>query len=315
MIKAEYLECPSCHNPKTSFTKIGNSTEPDYICASCGDVFPIILALPEAINGGKGEIPSFARESDIGFDERWRQHPAPQPTPSEQFIAKTGMNPKELEGKAVLDGGCGIGRYCKFALEQGASTIIGVDISNSGLLGAAKNTAQSPNANRVQLVQGSLLNLPIKSNCIDIAYSIGVLHHLSNPAQGFAEIARTVRPGGKFAIWVYTNPVLDEKWRPMVDLLHDITRTCPPQALYKAIEKHAVKIRDTYYPEWGPLQQVMRPAYNQDDEQCISDMFDWHTPQYRFYHTLEEVKSWYTQNGFDVCWTGDFPVSACGIKR
>ena len=34
-----------------------------------------------------------------------------------------------LEGKAVLDLGCGYGWHCKFAVEQGARQVLGIDLS------------------------------------------------------------------------------------------------------------------------------------------------------------------------------------------
>jgi len=149
-----------------------------------------------------------------------------------------------------------------------------------------------------------------------MALSIGVLHHLTVPKAGFMELARVVKPGGRLAVWVYSDPALgNAKTRLASEFLHEVTKACPPDALYRIIEKYAVRIRDTYHPEWGPLQQVIRPAYNPSDEQCISDMFDWHAPQYRWWHTAEEVQVWFKEAGFDVAWTGSFPVSVSGVKR
>ena len=35
-----------------------------------------------------------------------------------------------LEGKSVLDMGCGYGWHCKFAAEQGARQVLGIDLSS-----------------------------------------------------------------------------------------------------------------------------------------------------------------------------------------
>ena len=35
-----------------------------------------------------------------------------------------------LEGKAVLDLGCGYGWHCKYAAEQGAAEVLGIDLSH-----------------------------------------------------------------------------------------------------------------------------------------------------------------------------------------
>jgi hypothetical protein len=102
--------------------------------------------------------------------------------------------------------------------------------------------------------------------------------------------------------------------RLAIEFMHEITKACPPKALYSAIEKYSVQLRDLFYPKWDDLQKVLRVSYSSDDEQCISDTFDWHTPQYRSWHTVEEVQSWFAENGFKVDWTGDFPVSMRGTK-
>lgn len=293
-----HLCCPVCGGPLYQSHAL-------IVCQQCAADWPVDH------NTG---IPLFAPKeaSDPGFNHRWRKHPAPQPTPPRQFIDKTGWMPEHIEGKVFLDAGCGIGRYCRFAKEHGAQAVIGVDISPQGL------TAARENAPGTYLAQADLLHrLPVADESVDMAISIGVLHHTANPKQSFMNVARTVKKGGQLAIWVYCNPATDKSPATLqaIDFFHEITRACPPDVLYDIIARHAVAIRDTNHPAWGQLQQVIRPSYNPSDEQCISDMFDWHTPRYRFWHTQDEVDSWFQEAGFDVTWRGAFPVSASGVKR
>lgn len=288
------FQCPSCSSQVLVY-----QPEPEaLICDGCATAFAIRDGAPRFTLGF----------SDPGFDQRWRQHPKPQPTDAVQFHAKTGLRPEALQGKTVLDAGCGIGRYCAFITGAGGHAI-GVDISPSGLAAARQNAPQA------RLIEADLQRLPLKTEVVDAAFSIGVLHHTASPQVSFNEVARTVKPGGYLGIWVYTDPVLDPKYRLMVEFLHEITRSCPPEVLYDICRRYAVKIRDTYYPTWGPAEQIMRPAYNPLDEQCISDMFDWHTPKYRSWHSASEVRGWFGDAGFDVTWEGNFPVSMGGVKR
>jgi SAM-dependent methyltransferase len=37
----------------------------------------------------------------------------------------------------------------------------------------------------------------------DYAFSVGVLHHLPDPRQGFMSLASRVKPGGRLSAWVY----------------------------------------------------------------------------------------------------------------
>jgi SAM-dependent methyltransferase len=67
---------------------------------------------------------------------------------------------------------------------------------------AYQNTRHLPN---VHIVQADIYNLPIRktNSQFDFVFSIGVLHHLPNPKQGFCSLVRHVKPGGTMAAWVY----------------------------------------------------------------------------------------------------------------
>jgi SAM-dependent methyltransferase len=59
----------------------------------------------------------------------------------------------------------------------------------------------------VHVLQGDLLRPPFSTAAegagFDLVYSIGVLHHLPDPREGFRSLVRYVRPGGTIAVWVY----------------------------------------------------------------------------------------------------------------
>ena len=48
-----------------------------------------------------------------------------------------------LQGKAVLDLGCGYGWHCCFAAEQGAAQILGIDLSHKMIEEAKKRNKKS----------------------------------------------------------------------------------------------------------------------------------------------------------------------------
>jgi len=155
----------------------------------------------------------------------------------------------------------------------------------------------------------------------DYAFSIGVLHHTSNPQAAFNEVARTVKRGGEFAVWLYIGVggnqdqhVVDPEIALAAEFLHEITKACPPEKFYQLCEKYALPLRDLYQMKWSPLNQVLRISISTDDAECISDTFDWHCPQYRSGHTNDEVRGWFEQAGFEVTWVGNFPVSMRGKK-
>ena len=286
-------------------------------CPKCGICMEWVrdndALCPECLHRIKpqGGIYDLTQDTEPGFSYRWGKHPDPQKG-IENFLNKTGWRPEDLSGKVVLDAGCGCGQFLK-VLRDIDVQLVGIDVSMAALEAAAKvlEGRKAP----WTLVHANLLTSVLGEGCVDAAYSIGVLHHTANPALGFEQVARWVKPGGRLAVWVYVTHTDDPVARMAMDFLHAITKRCQPGALYEAIAEWAPRVRDAYAGSWGPLQQVLRVSNLEDDEQCISDTYDWHCPQYRFGHTLEEVRCWYRDNGYSIEWTGEFPVSLRGVKE
>ena len=110
-----------------------------------------------------------------------------------------GLSPADLDGKVVLDAGCGMGRYLRIAAESSASLIVGLDLSQA-VVAARELTAGLPS---VAVVRGDLLRLPFAAASFDQIYSLGVLDHTPDPREAFLALARLLKPGGRIAIWVY----------------------------------------------------------------------------------------------------------------
>jgi malonyl-CoA O-methyltransferase len=108
--------------------------------------------------------------------------------------AMLGLLPDSLRGHAVLDAGCGSGRYILHALQRGAARVTGVDLSPEMLerarteLGAARAEAE--------LRQGSLTALPVDDGWADLAICGLVVGHLEDLPAALAELRRATRPGG-----------------------------------------------------------------------------------------------------------------------
>jgi hypothetical protein len=99
-----------------------------------------------------------------------------------------------------------------------------------------------------------------------------------------------------------------------MDMLHEITRAVDPAVLHTICNKYATRIRDANEGAWDPLAQVLRVSQSTDDDECVSDTFDWHCPQYRDYVDPMELCLWFDEAGFHLNSTG-FPSSAIGVKR
>src|SRR3954452_6994864 len=99
-------------------------------------------------------------------------------------------------GRDVFEAGCGTGLLLREAAAV-ARSARGLDLSR-GMLAPAR-------ARGLQVVQGSLTDVPLPSASVDLVYSMKVLAHVPPIREAMAELARLVRPGGHLLLEFY-NP-------------------------------------------------------------------------------------------------------------
>jgi SAM-dependent methyltransferase len=133
----------------------------------------------------------------------------------------------DLKGKLTLDIGCGSGRFTKQAALCGAEISFGTDLGESVDL-AYKLTKDLEN---VCIVQADIYHMPFE-NVFDIAFSIGVLHHLPQPQNGFSALPKVLKKGGKMLIWVY-NKRNNKRALYFYEPMRSITRKIPKPILFK----------------------------------------------------------------------------------
>jgi ArsR family transcriptional regulator len=94
------------------------------------------------------------------------------------------------------DLGCGTGQV-SVALAPFVGRVIAVDAS-AAMLQAAKRRVSG--LDNVELRRGELEALPIDDHRLDVAVLMLVLHHVPEPERAIAEVARTLKPGGRIVI-------------------------------------------------------------------------------------------------------------------
>lgn len=101
-------------------------------------------------------------------------------------------------GKTFCDIGCGCGRNLLYATNY-AGKLIGVDLSKKSL-DLAKEILKS---DKIKLIQGDNLDLPLDSEIADLVISDGVCHHTGNTKKAFSECVRILKPEGYLFLAVY----------------------------------------------------------------------------------------------------------------
>lgn len=129
-------------------------------------------------------------------------------------------------GASVLDLGCGDGHLLEVLMRGGhaARDLVGVDLSAAELALAARRG--------FPVVQARAQALPLSAGSIDVALShLGFT--LMSPIESVCdELARVLRPGGRFAAIVGGGPKVGDAFERFVDLLAAAlrrARTTPPR--------------------------------------------------------------------------------------
>jgi len=134
------------------------------------------------------------------FATSWNNLPAGSVYTAEQYadwMAPLTMD--DVSNHTVVELGCGNGSLLWHTANWKPAKLVGVDLGDS-VLSARENMRRSGHAN-VEVLQADLTKF--RSEGFDVAYCIGVLHHLKAPQEGFDAVVRNVRPGGRFHCWVY----------------------------------------------------------------------------------------------------------------
>lgn len=104
-------------------------------------------------------------------------------------------------GDTVLDLGSGAGNDCFVARAETGETgkVIGVDFTPA-MINLARNNAEKLGYNNVEFRQGDIEELPLSDSSVDVVVSNCVLNLVPDKPKVFAEIMRSLRPGGHFSI-------------------------------------------------------------------------------------------------------------------
>lgn len=99
-----------------------------------------------------------------------------------------------LQGKNVLDLGCGYGWHCMYAAEQGAARVLGLDLSRKMIEEAKRRNAK----NEIEYRVCGIEEYEYPENMWDCVVSNLALHYIENIEEIFQKVHKTLKVGGVF---------------------------------------------------------------------------------------------------------------------
>src|SRR5688572_15774730 len=115
------------------------------------------------------------------------------------------------QGDAVLDIGCGTGQTTRDAARMAASgTALGIDLSSS-MLDVARSRADQEGVHNASFIQGDAQIHPFEPASFDVALSRTGSMFFGDRAAAHANIARSLRAGGRLALAVW-QPMSENEW-------------------------------------------------------------------------------------------------------
>ncbi len=104
----------------------------------------------------------------------------------------------DFKGKKVLDLGCGFGWHCRYAIENGAASVVGIDLSERMLARAAEiNSLEG-----IQYERKALEDVDYPDEQFDLVLSSLTLHYIESFDALAQNIHRWLATGGRFVFSV-----------------------------------------------------------------------------------------------------------------
>lgn len=195
---------------------------------------------------------------------------------------------EEVQGKSILDAGCGTGIFSIIFANNGAGQVTGIDISE-GSLGTARHLKEKFRLHNAEFQKQDMLALPFPDNTFDIVWAWGTVHHTTDPFKAIDELIRVLRPSGSILLAVYK--------RTKLTFVHEIIRKTllrTPKKTWKALARF---LGFFLAPVIFFFKKREKSRKGEKLEELI---IDWYFVPIRHYYRPEEITSFLEGRGFVI---------------
>lgn len=331
----EILRCPDCKEKLTltAFESADGEISDGVLYCSAKHVFPIAGGIPRMLPSSfsdhwpeieaksprplpepvksvvertrsEGTFRSYDTRTKANFSNEWDNHDIGGKTWTMElsdrvqwfFLDPIHIPKEELNGKLMLDAGCGNGSqsvaYTEFGLE-----VVALDLSTGLEKGYAfRKIHPDAKPDSVHFVQADLQNPPLAPDSFDIIHSAGVLHHTPNTERTFRALRPLLKAGGTFYVWLYK---YENVVTPIVNSIRAVTTRIPAPVFAKIADAASVPFIGFC---WTVSKLGIRKYETPGRREAAIALHDIFGAPYAHYHDFEEVADWFKAAGIPDVW-------------
>lgn len=191
----KYLQCPEC---KGSLIYIA---EDKLVCSVCSCEFKVDDGIPVFLTNITDDLKLTIEKWNAIYDKDWQSGAVHTSLENYEKIYLPDIKrqifeayPFDKQKPIYLEIGSGTFFFGQ-KIAANCELIIGIDICINALK-IAKQMLDSAGIKNYLLINGDILNMPIKENSVDLLFGGGVIEHFDNTQQSINENYRVLKSGG-----------------------------------------------------------------------------------------------------------------------
>jgi ubiquinone/menaquinone biosynthesis C-methylase UbiE/uncharacterized protein YbaR (Trm112 family) len=270
------------------------------LVSESGGVYPVVGGIPRLLSTESAE---WVRKNQSSFSLEWKMFRFGERNWGQDiqyrknlFLTGVGKTAGDLRRKIIFDAGCGSGALSIALADSFEMEVVAVDLA----FGIERAYAHNTNP-FVYFIQGSVLEPPVRDASVDLLYCAGVLVHIPDARAGFSALMPTLKPGGRYIVWMYH--LIDRVHHPndLVKMsIYNWIRTNVTSRLPIQLQYGLYLSLIPFYLVKQQLSNLVRVEKNQTTwREKVQDLTDMFSPLYQHRFDEAEIVEWFKKAGFE----------------